>query len=204
MTTFDHDDTGAPGVPATDRPIPPPPPSSPRRQRSAVRGGVLAIALATAFGAGLGAGQIDFGPPAPAGAAATGDPASSVAPGDEFALIREAWDTVHQNYVDAGSLDDEKLAYGAIDGLTEAIGDTGHTTFLTPDERATRNAALSGSYVGIGAEVDSTPDGLPLIVGVFRESGGQRRVVVRRRHPRRRRAQHGRGGPRQRRREGSR
>ena len=30
------------------------------------------------------------------------------------------------------------LAYGAIDGLTEAVGDTGHTSFLTPEERAAR------------------------------------------------------------------
>jgi carboxyl-terminal processing protease len=170
MTTFDHDDIGAPSVPATDSAIPPTPTSNPRRQRSAVRRGVLGLALAAAFGAGLGVGQVDLAPPGPAGAAATGAPASSVASGDEFALIREAWDTVHKNYVDADSLDDRELAYGAIDGLTEAIGDTGHTTFMTPEERATRSAALSGSYVGIGAEVDSTPEGLPLIVGVFRGS----------------------------------
>ena len=54
--------------------------------------------------------------------------------------------------------------------MTDAVGDTGHTTFMSPEERAARNSALSGSYVGIGAEVDTTPDGLPLIVGVFRGS----------------------------------
>ena len=102
--------------------------------------------------------------------ARSGAPAASGAPGDDFALIREAWDTIHQNYVGAASLDDRKLAYGAIDGMTDAVGDTGHTTFMTPEERATRNSALSGSYVGIGVEVDTTPEGLPLVVGVFRGS----------------------------------
>lgn len=170
MTTFDHDDIGAPGAPAPVPMTPGTPAPTPRRQRSAVRRGVLALALTAAFGAGLGAGRIDLGPTGPGGGAATGSAAPSDPPGDEFALIREAWDTVHKNYVDADNLDDRELAYGAIDGLTEAIGDTGHTTFMTPDERATRNAALSGSYVGIGAEVDSTPEGLPLIVGVFRGS----------------------------------
>ena len=29
---------------------------------------------------------------------------------------------------------------------------------------------MSGSYVGIGVEVDTTPEGLPLVVGVFRGS----------------------------------
>ena len=35
-------------------------------------------------------------------------------------------------------LDDRELVYGAIKGLTEAVGDTGHTSFLTPEERVQR------------------------------------------------------------------
>jgi carboxyl-terminal processing protease len=41
---------------------------------------------------------------------------------------------------------------------------------MTPEERATRNSSLSGSYVGIGAQVDETQEGLPVIVGIFRGS----------------------------------
>ena len=33
-------------------------------------------------------------------------------------------------------LNDKELIYGAINGMTEAVGDTGHTSFLTPAERA--------------------------------------------------------------------
>ena len=97
-----------------------------------------------------------------------------IEPGDEFALIQEAWDKIHQNYVAADELDDRQLAYGAIDGLADAVGDTGHTEFMTPEERAARRAGLSGSYVGIGAEVDTTDDGLPVIVGVFRGSPAEK------------------------------
>ncbi len=131
---------------------------------------MLGLAFVLTFGAGIGAGRIDLAPSGSVAAAATASPASSVAPGEEFALIREAWDTIHKNYVDARDLNDQKLVYAAIDGLTDAVGDTGHTTFMTPEERASRNSALSGSYVGIGASLDTTPDGLPLIVGVFRGS----------------------------------
>ena len=46
----------------------------------------------------------------------------------DIALIEEAWDTIHDNYVDAKSLDDQELAYGAIRGMTEAVGDEGHTS----------------------------------------------------------------------------
>jgi len=171
MTSFNQDDIGPPSEPTADYSALPsvPQPATSRRRPAVANGAVLAIALIAVFGAGIAVGRIDL---APAGgdATASGAPAASGAPGDDFALIREAWDTIHKNYVAADSLDDRKLAYGAIDGMTEAVGDTGHTTFMTPEERAARNSALSGSYVGIGVEVDTTPEGLPLVVGVFRDS----------------------------------
>jgi carboxyl-terminal processing protease len=114
-------------------------------------------------------GKVDL---APGDGAAS--PPASFAPGEEFSLVREAWDTIHQNYVAAAELDDRELAYAAIDGLTEAVGDTGHTEFMTPEERAARRSALSGSYVGIGAEVDMSPEDLPMIVGVFRGSPAEK------------------------------
>jgi carboxyl-terminal processing protease len=50
------------------------------------------------------------------------------------------------------------------------VGDTGHTSFLTPEELEERAEELSGSYVGIGVRIDAADDGRPLIVGVFRGS----------------------------------
>jgi carboxyl-terminal processing protease len=137
-----------------------------------LRGALLAVVLVATFGAGIGVGRIDLsGPSAPPNGAPTGaGPSGSATPEQEFDLIRQAWDDIHQNYVAASTLDDRALAYGAIDGLTEAVGDTGHTAFLTPEDRAANSSALSGSYVGIGVEVDTTDAGLPLIVGVFRGS----------------------------------
>lgn len=137
-----------------------------------MRGALLAVVLVATFGAGIGVGRIDLsGPSAPPNGAPTGaGPSGSATPEQEFDLIRQAWDDIHQNYVAASTLDDRALAYGAIDGLTEAVGDTGHTAFLTPEDRAANSSALSGSYVGIGVEVDTTDAGLPLIVGVFRGS----------------------------------
>ena len=63
---------------------------------------------------------------------------------DDFGLVREAWDLLHEKYVGRDTLDDRELAYGAIDGLADAVGDTGHTDFMTPEERTSRNDALSG------------------------------------------------------------
>jgi carboxyl-terminal processing protease len=137
------------------------------RVRRAARPALLIAAFAATFGFGLGVGRTDL---VPGGAAAAASPAPSFSPGNELALVEEAWDKIHTNYVAADELNDRDLAYAAIDGMTQAVGDTGHTEFMTPEERAARRSALQGSYVGIGAEVDTSPDGLPMIVGVFRGS----------------------------------
>jgi carboxyl-terminal processing protease len=174
MTPFEPDPqpaSASPDVPV--EPTPSPAPAAPPRRtraRGLVRPAILAAALVATFGVGVGVGRVDLAPPD----GATATPGASFEPGEEFALIREAWDKIHQNYVAADELDDRELAYGAIDGLADAVGDTGHTEFMTPEERAARRAGLSGSYVGIGAEVDTTDDGLPLIVGVFRGSPAEK------------------------------
>jgi carboxyl-terminal processing protease len=146
-------------------------PATPRRSRlrGAARPAVVATALLLTFGAGVGVGRIDV----PA-AGAQGQPAASVEPGEEFGLVEQAWQLIHDKYVAADELDNRELAYGAIDGLANAVGDTGHTEFMTPEERKARSDALSGSYVGIGAEVDTSPEGLPMIVGVFRGSPAEK------------------------------
>ena len=137
-----------------------------RRLGGAVQGVIVAAALALTFGAGVGIGRT-IPDQTPGGTAIAASPSAS---DGELALIREAWDTIHQNYVDAKDLNDQALAYGAINGLADAVGDTGHTSFMTPQERQSSQSSLSGSYVGIGAEMDTTTDGLPLVVGVFRDS----------------------------------
>ena len=168
MTPFDP--APSPTDPRPVTPPPQPPPLTDTHRRSRVRGlakpAILAAAFVATFGVGVGIGRVDLG--APGGTAVS--PTPSFQPGDEFALVEEAWKTIHEKYVAADELDDRELAYGAIDGLADAVGDTGHTEFMTPEERAARRAALSGSYVGIGAEVDTNEEGLPVIVGVFRGS----------------------------------
>jgi carboxyl-terminal processing protease len=115
--------------------------------------------LVVTFTVGIGIGRVAT---APAGDATAPTPADT-----EFGLIKEAWDTLHKEYVARDQLNDRDLAYGAINGLTEAVGDTGHTSFLTPEERAARAQDLSGSYVGIGVRIDPADDGRPMVVGVF-------------------------------------
>jgi carboxyl-terminal processing protease len=70
------------------------------------------------------------------------------------ALYAEALETVRKNYVDQKSIDPEKETYGAIEGMLDSLGDDGHTRFLTPEERKQNDRSLSGTYVGIGVQLE--------------------------------------------------
>jgi len=70
-------------------------------------------------------------------------------------LYAEALDVVRDDYVDQGAIDAEKQTYGAIEGMLDTLGDAGHTRFLTPEEREQNQDGLSGTYVGIGVQLEA-------------------------------------------------
>ena len=124
----------------------------------------LLVLTSTAFGAGiaLGGSGLLFEP----GVARAADQ-----PG-EFDIFWQAWNTVHRYFVDQEALDTTQLTYGAIRGMINALGDEGHTAFLTPEEVARHQADVSGVYSGIGARI-GMEDGLPVIVAPFDGSPAQ-------------------------------
>src|SRR5215208_2827716 len=73
---------------------------------------------------------------------------------ESLALYAEALDTIRKNYVDEKNIDPKKETYGAIKGMLETLGDDGHTRFLTPAEREQNDQSLSGTYVGIGVQLE--------------------------------------------------
>ena len=85
---------------------------------------------------------------------------------DEFSVFWQAWNTAQRNFIDRSALDDEVLTYGAIRGMVQALGDEGHTAFLTPDELERQRSDLSGAFMGIGAQL-GVRDALPVIVAPF-------------------------------------
>jgi carboxyl-terminal processing protease len=72
----------------------------------------------------------------------------------EFQLMGEAWNTLHRVYVDRAALDSQHLTYGAIGGMVDALGDTGHSRLLTPQMVQQQHSALQGEYEGIGAYLE--------------------------------------------------
>jgi carboxyl-terminal processing protease len=87
----------------------------------------------------------------------------------EFDTFWQAWTIVLDNFVDQAALEETEMEYGAIRGMLSALGDEGHTTFLTPSELARQRTDISGKFSGIGAYL-GLRDGLPVIVSPFEGS----------------------------------
>ncbi|MCC6166981.1 MAG: S41 family peptidase [Caldilineaceae bacterium] len=85
---------------------------------------------------------------------------------EQFGVFWQAWDIVQKNFVDRDALDPTAMTYGAIRGMVTALGDEGHTAFLTPEERERQQSDLSGTFSGIGAQL-GVRDQLPVIVAPF-------------------------------------
>jgi carboxyl-terminal processing protease len=70
-----------------------------------------------------------------------------------FRLMAEAWNTIQRVYVDRNAIKPQLMTYGAISGMVDALGDTGHSRFLTPEVLKQERGETRGKFEGIGAEV---------------------------------------------------
>ncbi len=71
----------------------------------------------------------------------------------DFTIYDQAVQDIRQNYVGSSSITDQQLLYGSISGMVDALGDTGHSRFLTPEEYKQEMSELSGTVAGIGVLV---------------------------------------------------
>ena len=120
---------------------------------------VLLLVLGIGVGIGRGSGGL------PTIGASPDIAAPSDAPAD-FDLFWQAYELLKQNFVDQSKLTDEDLTQGAIRGMVDALGDTGHSVYLTKDQVQAEQDALSGHISGIGVVVDAR-SGTPLVVSVI-------------------------------------
>lgn len=90
-----------------------------------------------------------------------------------FPLLKQAYDLIQKNYVDRTAVQAQKLEYGAVTGMVESLGDTGHSRFLTPAMVKAERDFTSGSFEGIGAEVQEK-NGSVVIVAPIDNSPAQK------------------------------
>ncbi|MFN2166441.1 MAG: S41 family peptidase, partial [Anaerolineae bacterium] len=81
----------------------------------------------------------------------------------EFRLMAQAWNTIQDRYVKRAEIEQTDLAYGAISGMMDSLGDVGHSRFLTPQMAEQQRSFGQGEFEGIGVEVQMR-DGRLVIV----------------------------------------
>lgn len=91
----------------------------------------------------------------------------------DFALMAEAWNTIEHYYVDQASAKPTTLTYGAIGGMVDALGDTGHSVFLDPGMVKQLQVVEAGQLKGVGIEIQMK-DQHVVIVAPIDDSPAQR------------------------------
>jgi carboxyl-terminal processing protease len=86
----------------------------------------------------------------------------------EFQIFWEAWGYVERDFYGPLPASDKELAYNAIRGMLQAVGDP-YTYFIEPSDHQMEEAQLEGRYGGIGAEY-VLKDGYLEVVAVLEDS----------------------------------
>jgi carboxyl-terminal processing protease len=102
--------------------------------------------------------------------------ASTAGAGLNTGLINQAWNIIRRNYADQPAVQSQALTYGAIGGMVDALGDTGHSRFLTPEMLKNENEFTQGSFQGVGIEVQ-VKNGNVVVVAPIDDSPAQRAGV---------------------------
>lgn len=94
-----------------------------------------------------------------------------------FQLLLQAYKTIQQNYVDQPAAKAQNLIYGAISGMADSLGDTGHSRFETPQMVKAERNYTQGTLEGIGAQVE-TKDGHTVVVAPIDNSPAQKAGIL--------------------------
>ena len=150
---------------------PPPPTSRPARSIAALVLLAIVFVLGIAVGStgalgrtGNTTGSTATPPPTGSSTTVPGASAPPNAPTD-FGLFWEALDVIQKNFVGRADINPQDLTYGAIRGMVQALGDTGHTVFLTPEQAQAEQNALDQNVVGIGVLLGEK-DGQSIVTSV--------------------------------------
>ena len=90
----------------------------------------------------------------------------------DFSLFWDAYNKLHQGFINPDAITDQKIIYGAISGMTKSLDDP-YTEFFDPEQAKIFKQDLSGSFNGIGVEIGIKKDQLT-IIAPLKGSPGER------------------------------
>lgn len=80
----------------------------------------------------------------------------------DFSLFWEVWQRLERDYYNTDKLKAEDMVYGAIAGMTSAVGDP-YTVFLPPDTKQRLTEDLQGEFDGVGIQLGYIDNQLAVI-----------------------------------------
>lgn len=94
----------------------------------------------------------------------------------DFAPFWDVWDQITNKHLNNEDIDPQKLLYGAIAGMVNAVGDP-YSVFLDPDQNSEFLSSLAGTFEGVGIELGSRDGSLVVVApleGTPAEAAGVR------------------------------
>lgn len=80
----------------------------------------------------------------------------------DLSLFWDSYNKLQENFISPEKLDNQKIVYGAIEGMAKSLGDP-YTDFFTPEQAKLFNSDLAGSFEGIGAVIGIKKNQLTII-----------------------------------------
>lgn len=80
----------------------------------------------------------------------------------DFSLFWDAWNLIHERYVDRANLNTQEMVFGAIEGMVKSVGDP-FTVFLEAKESKRLEEDIRGEFAGVGIEIGMREDVLTVI-----------------------------------------
>lgn len=93
----------------------------------------------------------------------------------DFSIFWEVWNRLERDYYDLSKLDAQKMVYGAVAGMTQAIGDP-YTVFLPPETKKRLDEDLQGEFGGVGIQLGYR-DGQLAVIAPLKEHPAQKAGV---------------------------
>jgi len=86
-------------------------------------------------------------------------------PNVDMKLFWQVWDKLERNFLFKEKINYQKMVYGAITGMTAALGDP-YTAFFPPAENTTSKENLNGSFEGVGIQLGYKKDQIVVIAPI--------------------------------------
>jgi carboxyl-terminal processing protease len=90
----------------------------------------------------------------------------------DFSLFWDSYNKLHQYFIDPNKINDQKIIYGAIEGMAQTLQDP-YTSFFDPEQAKRFQQDLSGSFEGIGVEIGTKKNQL-IVIAPLEGTPGQK------------------------------